>query len=264
MKLRVPMVDWKRELAQLDAFLRRKGGVIQIRTSPESPASAFTKALRSLMEHQPWERRWRTIQIDGNNAATHYVSDMITQIERSLELPELRSATVQIGNAIHAGGDVQIRDISVNLTQDTRQAHARVDRIVEHLRGQASSMRLCLFFFESEKADPKELAAFRTLLWERGLEDLIQEGFLLVDVGAGTVPNWPPQSDVLLDLLPHYDEQAQRDAVRDLTELALGEKLFAEEKEARAFAATMVAGNIRPKDLYANLAGLLTRLRSLA
>src|SRR5438128_2284243 len=123
MRPRVPLIDWKREYERLDPYLRSVGGVVQIRTPAESPASAFTKALRSHMEHQSWQRRWQTIQIDGNNAATHYLSDMVTQFERSLglsaETPLASKPTIQVASNIEAAGNVEISDISVNVAPDS-------------------------------------------------------------------------------------------------------------------------------------------------
>ncbi|MGN5269868.1 hypothetical protein [Aeromonas dhakensis] len=60
------------------------------------------------MENNTWDRRWVTVQFDGDNAATHYLSDMISQLEVSLELGEFQTVLptyqIEIGNNINAGG----------------------------------------------------------------------------------------------------------------------------------------------------------------
>jgi hypothetical protein len=80
---KIPTINWRKELKILDRYIKSEGGVLHIKTTPDSPSSAFSKSIRNIMENNTWDRRWVTVQVDGDNAATHYLPDMILQLEVS-------------------------------------------------------------------------------------------------------------------------------------------------------------------------------------
>jgi hypothetical protein len=262
----VPTINWKNELARLARFLHHDGGVIHIRTTGESPSSAFAKALRSRMEHGEWQRPWHTIQIDGNNSATRYFSDMTYQLERTLGLPAhpIRDAnpTVMVGTAIDAGGNVDIRDIHINNFPNGAHLQSRAQRIVAAVSESSAVKRLAILFFDSDNADQRELAAFRSLLWDDGLENLVGQGLLLIGFSdeQTDVSHWLPPPDETIDLPSRYDSESARNAIEDLAAFAREHELYASYEEAKAFATAMVANNLKPKELYANFAGVLSRI----
>jgi hypothetical protein len=220
------------------------------------------------MEHKEWEISWQTIQIDGNNAATHYLSDMMDQIERTLGIvpPSLANGhTIKIASDIQSGGDVEISNVNVNYAPNGSHLHARADQIAKSIASVSKEKRTCLIFFDSDSADPRELSAFRTILWDGRLEHLLSCGLLLIVFipQDNTTPHWLPEPDVIIELPERYDDASARNAVEDITEFAISQKLFSSVEEAKVFASTLVASHRKPKELHANFAGVMSRIGDL-
>ena len=271
---KVPSIDWWRPFEQLQPYLAHKGGVVHIQTKEESPISAFTKVLRSKMEYDAWDRKWVTVQIDGDNSATHYLRDMIYQIELNLGLQiptdQIHPISINLAKDIQAGGEVQIERNVINYLggehSGVRESlHSRVNQIIQRLDESFGQQRLGIIFYESHHADINELAAFRTVLWNSALEGLTEKGLLLIDISIeGWVhDSWPPEPDLVVDLPDRYDKETRKEAVDDLTAILLQEGKLATEEAARTFAATMVAHNERPRDLYANLSAVIAKVEDL-
>jgi hypothetical protein len=270
---KVPPIDWRGQFEQLQPYLAHKGGVVHIQTKKESPISAFTKVLRSKMEYDAWDRKWVTVQIDGANSATRYLSDMIYQIERTLGLQtpvdQIPPISISLASGIQAGGEVQIERNVINVDGERlgvrESLQYRVNQIIQWLDESSRQRRLGIIFYESHHADINELAAFRTVLWNSALEELTEKGLLLIDISIeGWVhDSWPPEPDLVFDLPDRYDKESGKEAVDDLVAILLQEGKVATEKEARTFAATMVANNERPRDLYANLSAVIAKVEAL-
>jgi len=270
---KVPSIDWRRPFEQLQPYLTHTGGVVHIQTKEESPISAFTKVLRSKMESEAIDRKWVTVQIDGKNPATHYLSDMIYQIERTLGLQtpadQIPPLSINLASDIQAGGEVQIEHNVVNVSVERSGVReilqSRVNQIIQRLDESSGQQRLGIIFYESHHADRNELAAFRTVLWNSALEGLTEKGLLLIDISIeGWVhDSWPPEPDLVVDLPDRYDKETRKEAVDDLTAILLQEGKLATEEAARTFAATMVAHNERPRDLYANLSAVIAKVEDL-
>lgn len=265
---KIPSINWRTEFSRLNNYFQNEGGVIHIKTTQNSPSSAFVKALRSRMEHEKWEISWQTIQIEGNNAATHYLSDMIDQIERSIGIvaPTLeKNHNINIATGIESGGDVEISNITVNYGQNGGNLHGRADQIAKTILNVSKEKRTCLIFFDSDNADPKELGAFRTIVWDDKLEHLLSSGLLLIifsEQNSDTY-HWIPEPDVILELPERYSPDSARNAIEDIVEFAISQKLFASSEEAQTFATTLVASHPNPKELHANFAGVLSRIGEL-
>lgn len=264
----IPTFNWRYELSRLERFLRKDGGVIHIRTKIDSPSSAFVKALRSKMEHETWSIPWQTIQFEGNNASTHYFGDMLDQIERSLAISpcsSLETSTVTIGRDIDADGDVHIGNITVNNGGNGSRFHIRAELITEHMSTIHKEKRIGLIFFDSDNADHRELAAFRTMLWDGRLEQLVDNGLLLIVFmdNATNERHWLPDPDEIIELPDQYDEKSAKNAIEDLAAFALTEQFCRSEEEAKGFAKTLIASH-KPKDLYANLAAVLSKIGQLS
>ena len=271
---KVPSIDWRRQFEQLQPYLAHKGGVVHIQTKEESPISAFTKVLRSKMEYDAWDRKWVTVQIDGDNSATRYLSDMIYQIERTLGLQtpadQIPPISINLAKDIQAGGEVQIEDIVINYLGGERSGvweslHARVYQIIQRLNESSGQQRLGIIFYESHHADRNELAAFRTVLWNSALEELTEKGLLLIDISIeGWVhESWPPEPDLVVDLPDRYDKESGKEAVDDLAAILLQEGIVTTDEAAHTFGATMVANNERPRDLYAKLSAVIAKVEDL-
>jgi hypothetical protein len=262
---KIPTINWRSEFSRLNNYFQNDGGVIHIKTTQDSPSSAFVKALRSRMEHEKWEIPWQTIQIEGNNAATHYLSDIINQIERSIGIitpSTAKNHNINIAADIEAGGDVEISNITVNYGQNGGNLHARADQIAKTILSISEEKRTCIIFFDSDNADPKELTAFRTLVWDDKLEHLLSKGLLLIIFSEqnSDIYHWAPEPDVILELPDRYSVDSARNAIEDITVFAITQKLFASSEEAQTFATTLVASHPNPKELHANFAGVLSRI----
>ena len=277
---KVHSIDWRRQLKELQPYLAHKGGVVHIQTKKESPSSIFTKVLRSKMEYDAWDRKWVTVQIDGDNSATRYLSDMIYQIERTLGLQtpadqtpadqtpadQIPHKSINFVKDIQARGDVQIEGNVFNLggerTGVRESSDSRVNQIIQRLDESSEQQRLGIIFYESHKAVRKELAAFRTVLWNSALEELTEKGLLLIDISIeGWVHNsWPPEPDLVFDLPDMYDKESGKEAVDDLAAISLQERIVTTEEAAHTFGATMVAHYERPRDLLANLSAKMAKV----
>lgn len=271
---KVHSIDWWRLFEQLQPYLAHKGGVVHIQTKKESPISTFTKVLRSKMEYDAWDRKWVTVQIDGENSATHYLRDMIYQIELNLGLQtpadQIQDISINLAKDIQAGGEVQIRGNVINYVGGERPGvweslHARVNQIIQRLDESSGQQRLGIIFYESHHADRNELAAFRTVLWNSALEELTEKGLLLIDISIeGRVhDSWPPEPDLVVDLPDRYDKESSKEAVDDLAAILLQEGKVTTEEEARTFAATMVITYVKPIDVHANLSAVIAKVEDL-
>ena len=265
---KIPTINWRSEFSRLNNYFQNDGGVIHIKTTPNSPSSAFVKALRSRMEHEKWEIPWQTIQIEGNNAATHYLSDMIDQIERSIGFigpSSTNDHNINIATDIESGGNVQVSNINVNYSQNGGNLHGRADQITKTILNLSEEKRTCIIFFDSDNADQKELTAFRTIVWDDKLEHSLSKGLLLIifsDQNSDTY-HWAPEPDAVLELPERYSADSARDAIEDIAVFAISQKLFTSREEAHTFATTLVASHPNPKELHANFAGVLSRIGEL-
>jgi hypothetical protein len=263
---KIPTINWRSELAQLDKFLSKQGGVVHIRTTSESPSSAFAKALRSRMEYGAWGRQWLTVQIDGNNAATRYLIDMIHQFERTLEIDSSpttnTNVAVEIGCDIVAGGNIDISDVHVHIPRNGAQLHDRAERINSSVLGSSTDQRLGIIVFDSDKADPKELSAFRAVLWDNGFERIVSNGLLLIvfiDNESG-MPHWLPEADLVIDLPTSYSDESALHAIEDMKNYFISQQLASTENEAHALAVGMLSSQPKPKVLHANFAATLSNM----
>lgn len=264
---KIPTINWRGEFSRLNNFLQNDGGVIHIKTTQNSPSSAFVKALRSSMEHEEWKIPWQTIQIEGNNAATHYLSDMIDQIERSIGITHsiAKDHNINIATDIESGGDVEVSNITVNYGQNGGNLHGRAEQITKTILNISEKKRTCIIFFDSDNADQKELSAFRTIVWNDKLEHLLSKGLLLI-IFYGQNSNtyhWVPEPDLILELPERYSDDSARNAIEDIAEFAISQKLFSSSEEAQTFATTLIASHPNPKELHANFAGVLSRIGEL-
>jgi len=263
---KIPTINWRSELAQLDRFLSKDGGVVHIRTTDDSPVSAFSKSLRSRMEYGSWARPWQTVQIDSNNAATHYLCDIINQFETTLDIAYCHSndagSKVTIASNIVAGGNVEISDIHVHIPHNIAHLHARAEKINLSIENSSKEKRLGIFILDVNKEESRELSAFRSVLWDKRLEKRVSSGLLLIAFikHNSDLPEWLPDADEVIDLPAIYSDESARNAIEDLSNFFVLHQLLPTESEANAAARTMVASNSKPKELYANFAATLSNM----
>ncbi|HEU4392142.1 MAG TPA: hypothetical protein VFR04_00755 [Solirubrobacterales bacterium] len=242
--------------------------------SEHSPASIFSKAIRHLMTSERWERPWRCVQLDARNANTHYLEDVVAQLDRSLELDlsdfDGDGGTVQVATNIQAK-EVTISNIDLSPQEDdyvrSRRALGRLDRVVDGIQGRLKTERIALLFLNSHTYDRKTLSQFRKMLWDDRLDAMPSAGLLLIDISnpsPGCGPDWPPDSDLVLDLPERFDDASRLDAHADLAKLALDEQLVANAGEANVFAEVLLDSSDTIRDVYANLANTQARIKESA
>ncbi len=264
---KIPTINWKKELEVLDSYIRSKGGVIHIRTTEDSPSSAFCKALRSIMENASWEKQWITIQFDGDNSSTHYLNDMLDQLEISLKLEPIEVANtgfgIHVGNEISAEGNVEVSDVKISVNEGTNLRRERVQRIVNLIRQDADKIRLAIILFntDSENTNKNELKNFKSWFLDHGLLDLVSAGFLLIGFShrSSDTSNWLPEPDEVIDLPSTYDEMSEAHAKEDIANFLLSNGFAETIEEAVGKSMGIVASYPYPKDLHANFAGILAR-----
>jgi hypothetical protein len=261
----IPRIDWRPQLRDLEPYFADRGGVVRVRVSDASPASTFSKTIRQLMVGGQWPRPWRCVQIDASNANTHYLEDIVAQLERSLELgPDTASlgagGGVQVGTQIKAE-TVVISNVEISSQEDDYErvlrSRARIDRVADAVQERLETERIALLFLNSHMYDRATLSRFRSLLWDERLQDLVEIGLLLIDISdpsCGCGPDWPPDPDLLLDLPERFDETSRLHAHADLAKLALDTETVANAGEADVFATTLLDTSDTIRDMYAGLA----------
>ncbi len=264
----IPIIDWRQQLQTLKPYLTERGGVIRILVSEGSPASNFSKAIRMLMENGAGDRPWTSVQFDALNSNTHYLDDVVAQLDRSLELRDGDSlsgggGTVQIGTQIEAQ-TVEISNVEISHQEDeyvrTRRSLARLDRVADDIRARLQTERLGLIFLNSHTYDRDTLSRFRRLLWEERLQAMTELGLLLIDFsdpGQSHGSSWPPNPDVQIDLPERFDDASILHAQEDLEAFALDAAFAVNSGEADVFAATLLRSSASISDLYARLSLLM-------
>ncbi|KUM54306.1 hypothetical protein [Rheinheimera sp. EpRS3] len=266
---KIPTINWRKELKILNRYIKSEGGVLHIKTTPDSPSSAFSKSIRNVMENNTWDRRWVTVQFDGDNAATHYLSDMISQLEVSLELDEFQTVLpaheINIGNNNIAGGNIEISNINVSIV-GANSFQERIKRIIQHIENKADEQRVALFLFNtgSNNTDQKELKRFKNQLWDNRLEKLVEKGVLLIAFShsESDTLDWLPEPDDVLNLPSSYCSESKANAREDIARFLLEQAYATNEGEAEGIAKGIVASNPLPKNLHANFAGILAEVRN--
>jgi hypothetical protein len=269
----LPIIDWRRELEQLAPFLAEKGGVVQVQASDSAPASTFAKAIRRSMANEPWPQPWRSVQIEEINPNTHYLEDVVLQLERSLAL-EAAPVVAGSGGSVEVVKDVRaqavyVSDVSIEYAEDEySRAHrslARLDHVADALRHRLAKERVALIVLNSHAYDRQALVRFRTLLWDERLQALTDAGLLLIDIGDrsdGAGAEWPPPPDLVLQIPERFDDASRAHAREDLAQLALDEEIVSTAGEAQVFARTLLASCDTVRELHARLAGVLLQVAS--
>lgn len=265
----IPPIDWRRQFRDLAPYLADRGGVVRVLGSEASPASTFSKAIRHLMDGDQWARPWSCVQIDARNSNTHYLEDIVAQLERSLEL-DLDTAGPIAGGGVQLGTQIEAQTVEIShneiLYQEddytrARRSLARLDRLADAIRGRLETERIALLFLGSHTYDRGTLSGFRSL-WDQRLEALTELGLLLIDISDPSRdcgPDWPPPPDLLLDLPERFDEVTRVDAHADLAKLALDEGIAATADAAEMFATTLLGTSDTIRDVYAGLARMRAR-----
>src|SRR6266480_3655632 len=175
------IIDWRSQMSALQPHLEGLGGVIQVRLGNDSPGSAFARALRFTMKEEGWPFPWSCVQIDYENASTHYVSDIVRQIRKTaglvVEASDIsRQVTIDVGKDIKARGNVDIHDvnIAVESNQDSAvQFESYIQRLCDALRQELTSRRIALLFMNSHEYSRAELARMRRTIWDGALDGLV-------------------------------------------------------------------------------------------
>ncbi len=266
----VPRIDWRRQFQALEPYFIDRGGVVHVRVTDASPASTFSKAIRQVMVNDQWPLPWRCVQIDALNSNTHYLEDVVIQLERSLELDletanSLARGVIQVGADIEAHS-VEISNVGITYQEDdyerVHRAYARLDSAADAITERLETERIALLFLNSHTYDSKTLSRFRRLLWDARLQTLTHSGLLLIDISDPSCsrgPDWPPEPELLLDLPERFDDTARLDAHADLRKIAMSEGIAANADRADMFATTLLSSSDTIRDVYAGLARILAR-----
>ncbi len=270
-------LDWRGQFSALAPYIEGRGGVVHVHAEPDAPIAVFAKVLRQELRQIAGPLLWTSAQVDPLNADTHYVWDIALRIGRAVDVPinlvPQGAANVTVGSDLTARrGDVTISNVSVVVQSSSFETPIReaalVQRLCETLRGVLKTRRLALVFVDMHEADRQSLNRIYSNLWENGLERLVDDGLLVVDIfrpqaleAVGS--SWPPDPNVVLSLSATFDNESGRHALDDLIELALDEHLFPSRIEARAFAMTLLTSSRNIREVHARLGLALTGLRAL-
>lgn len=263
-----PSFDWDRQLEDLGPYLEEQGGVVHVWTGPSGPVSSFARALRSLMANGEWKRPWTSVQIDNMNPETHYLSDVVRQIARSvgIELPSSDGSTanIEVGTNIEAGGDVDVSDNVILVAADpydrAEALSKRLDSLESALRRELRTRRVALVVLNAHDFDPRNLRTLQKELWGARLRALTDLGLLLVDISdplvllSKKIDYWPPPPNLTLDLPDMYGEAERASAARDLGAFAVEAGLADTPEQGKEFARQILSLSHNVAQVYTNVA----------
>jgi hypothetical protein len=267
------MINWRAELTSLSSFLDSGGGVVHVVAGSQAPTSTFAKVLRGASSAFG-DEGWLSVQLDCANPRTHYLADIVVQLERSLGLTgtprRADGSRIVVGSNITAQ-TVRIENVTIEGDEDS---FADIDRIVERcdrvaavIRDRLPQQRFCLILLNSHAYDARTLNELRNLLWDPSLDDLTAAGLVMVDISDPSCqPSdaWPPPADLVLELTETYVGEARSHAEEDLAGIAVREGATATEADGRVFAKTLLAGFPTTRELYAQVSGTLRRMAAQA
>lgn len=268
---RVPArrLDWQDQFSALASHLQGLGGVVHVHAGPTSPISAFARVVRYKLETAEHPFKWWTVQINPSNASTHYVPDIVSQIQKNLKLGlgQLKSSqqpvTINVGTDNESGGDMVVSNVDIDVTYDAYgrsiQESERIDRLCAAVKEVLKTRRVALIFVDTHRADANNLADLGHKLWDGALGELTSSGLLVIDIFdplimATKTYSWPPEPDLIIQLPDRYDEGSRREALNDLAAIALEEGWFSTREEAQAFAIGILITSTDIRDVYTRLA----------
>ena len=266
-----PWIDWRNERERLEPLLTRQGGIVSVTSSGKGPVEEFASVFRSALEHRDWPRPWRTVQFDPTNSRTRYFDEMVRQVERSLMLPPAPATQVALGQGSKLGSDLSATSISIensfNFGADEYALEVarenRCSRVVQQVAQLCNTEPVCFLFVGAEGFLPRDLRAFRELIWDAGLSRFQASGVLLVTFSRDTLDRsiaWP-DPDVAVLLADHYDNASRQHAVEDLANQLMSERKYSVRESATAYSTGILDSHSGPATLYATLAAIASRVK---
>lgn len=265
-----PFIDWRTHKGDLQPFLIDRGGVVHVKAAERAAADQFADAVGWLLQASGA----LVLRLNGDDS-TRYFSQILALLEDRLQVPPSApvapTPTIQVASNLTAGASISMNDVDIHYSGDTEaerhrhatETHKRCARLMEHVREKIRTKRLCLVFFGTENHAPQGLNGFRDNLWDRGLDELVGDGLLLLDFHGHptTMPKgarWPLSPDLQIFLDARYDKEARHHATEDLSSLL--QKWGAGEKASSQAEGVMLTID-GPEELYAKLAGIQLKIR---
>lgn len=266
-----PTLDWDVELGKVhQPGAEPSGRFIWIHGNDGAATSQFIRALRYRMESD--SPSYSTVQISPLNSNTHYLYDIVQQLDISfkLDLVANPSGSLTLASGITAGGDVRIENVRVDGFDPFRSAfgspHLAIAKLVDGVsRRMDEGLRPVLIFHDFQEATPEIRRRLRDELWDGGLGPLTDKGLIAIDfVGPPNTAvddSWPPPADEIINLPESLAGPARLSAEQRLADLAT-EQFGYDPGEARVFASTLLASSTTVADLYARLFRTLVSLEA--
>lgn len=265
-------MNWRAERNALRPILDRQSGVVRVFASANGPLPEFAAVLRSDLEQRASPRPWLTFQFDPVNSNTKYFGEILRQIEKKLGLDPTSPQPIAMGEGSKLASDISAQQVSIVNSfnfgdgdyERTVRLETRAKSVLDLLRQQRATRSFAFFFLESNGFERRDLAMFRDLLWDAGLEELARDNVLLVDLtrrGHTVNSQWPPVVDVDIAIADEYDEASRGHIREDLARFLTDRGLEIEPLAADAYARAVLDHHRSAATLYSYLAGLLASRR---
>lgn len=255
-------VDWRAELQLIQPYMSDCGGVVCITGSKSSACNTFVKLVRDEIEEVEGNV---CVRLAPEDETTRYPAAIVVKLEQKLGVGMASPDKLSVASDIHAAGHVDIRDVHVTWESGPferpeellRRTKGTIDQIEKRVHDTKVAVILEQWYGE-EGMPTGTVRWFWDSLWDRGLEMLVDQGFLLLCVcetqdGDRECSDLAPQPDTQIALPSRYQGETREQAVSDVASLFAS--LTGETNEvahARADS-LLVAWEDRPDKLHVGL-----------
>lgn len=248
-------INWRSQIKELEPFLEGQGGIVHVHGSWKSACNSFVKLIRQRIAHVP---SGLSIRLAHDDPATRYPAAIAFKLAKKVGAALEQQRPDQVLSDIHAGGDISIDSVSIDLS-----GHGSRDRIpdsvqMKHLLERTAEWvhrgRVCLILFNWDQVPVDTVKWFEYNLWNGGLSELTNSGFLLIcvsescgDSGQDELFSWAPTCSLYLP--PVYQGSDKLHALEDMAGI-LQRLMEIDSEEAHARADSLLTANRSPSEAY--------------
>lgn len=271
MSPKTPVIDWRKQRQGLQSFLDGRGGVVQVKVYPGAAAHKFANIVTEMVENAGG-----TVLCIHGDGWTRYFPDLVAFLESRLEVVPAEvqpSTTINVATHLRAGGNVTITGVTINHVESAeternrlmQALYRRCTTIIAHTSQLLKNRRVVIVLLGTDSYDADTLSAFKTILWDGGLNRLTSQGLVLLDFYAATHvwrdnDVWPLPSDAFLTLASEYEGDAWAHAQQDLAHYLMNSNAASNEDAASLLAEGILASVEGPAALYNKLSAILQQL----
>ena len=258
-------IDWRTQLADLDRFLTRAGGVVHVCGASQSGIASFCKIIRSRIE----KAGGLTLRFGADDHETRSPVDMAAKLYAKLGIvPHALGHNEIISGITAERGDVVVQDVTIEIGDDALANGVRFANSIERIHAQLASrtdkQKVMLLLSDSHEMPTQSLRWFWREFWGSCPSKIRAGSLLVVDSFDQHAPSpsggdCRPAPDLTIRLPDVYTDEGLAHALEDI-ESAISATRGAPEAAARA-ETLVVACEYVPRRVYSALSALLLKLR---